>query len=164
MKYRCLPVAALIVGFSNGAFADPVYLLGAQYGSPLRASASAGVLIPVGFQTQLDIQPSITHRGLLIDVAGGTGGVRLAVGAGAHMRETQFLYFGLDACATVTRTSKLPVRATADSTYAGLSAGMTLSVVRLSIGVERRAAGASGPKATVFTWNAGIQIPFGGRS
>jgi hypothetical protein len=163
-RFRATALAAAMFVCASPAFADPVYFVGAQYGSPLRASASAGILIPVGAQTQIDIQPSITHRGLLIDVAAGAGGTRVAMGAGVQTRETLLLFLGLDACATVTRTSKSPARATADSTYAGLTASMTLSVVRLGIGVERRVAGAAGPRATVLTWSAGIRIPFGGKS
>ena len=91
----------------------------------------------------------------------GAGGFRVAAGGAALALEGPFLTTGFDALFTVSRTGHTPRGAAADSTYLGGEAGLIIMSVRLSAGVAHRVAGASGSKATIFTWNVGVQIPLG---
>lgn len=157
---RLVTVVALLLTSAASVRADPVWFLGAQYGTPLRTAATAGVLIPVGAQPDADVQPSVSRRGVIIDAAVGRGGQRLAVGWGGHLTEGSWLLnYLLDVSGTVTRTSSAPRVASTRSTYAGVSGGLTLSIVRPTAGIERRVAGLHDGKATVFTWGVGVQVP-----
>lgn len=162
---RCLRSAAVLVVLLTGcsrASADPLFLVGAHFGAPTRLTGTAGILLPVGSQPDSPVQPSVTRSGLLIEGAIGSGGTHVAAGVGVRMTEgSLILTYGLDLVATFTRTFDSPRRAAPDSTYAGVTAGLTLAAFRVTAGVERRVAGPAGPRATVFTWGVGIQIPFG---
>jgi hypothetical protein len=161
-KLRPAALVLALMALPNAVAADPVFLLGAHYGAPTRAAATAGVLIPVGTQPEHDIQPSVMRRGLIVDAAIGAGGQQLSAGWGARMHEGNLLLlYGLDFSATLTRTTNSPRSAAANSLHAGASAGLNLSVVRVTAGIERRISGASGPKATIFTWSVGVQVPLG---
>lgn len=163
---RRVRIAALVILAATGAApasaADPLFLVGAHFGAPTRMSGSAGILLPAGRQQASPVQPSVTRSGVLIDGSAGPGGTRLAAGAGVRMTEGSWiLTYGLDLVGTLTRTFDSPRRAAARSTYAGISAGLTLAAFRVTAGVERRVAGPAGPRATVFTWGVGAQIPLG---
>ena len=93
--------------------------------------------------------------------AEGSGGFSVGAGGAALALEGPYLTTGFDALFTVTRTGETPRGAGADSTYVGVEGGLVLMSVRLSAGVAHRADGPPGPKATIFTWSVGVQLPLG---
>ena len=102
------------------------------------------------------------RSGLLVAGNVGKGGEQLAVGIGGLVTEGSYLLtYGFDIRGTVTRTGTSPREATADSTYGGVEAGVTVSLVRVSAGYARRLGGASGSDRHALTWSIGVQLPFG---
>jgi hypothetical protein len=162
-------VAVALLGFAAPALAQatssgldhPVFLLGGQYGAPTRLAGTAGVLIAAPRRFTPAGSPDSSRAGLVLSGSAGTGGFRVAAGGAALALEGPFLTTGFDALFTVTRTGDAPRSAAIRSTYVGGEAGLVIMSVRLSAGVAHRAAGGSGPKATVFTWSVGAQIPIG---
>jgi hypothetical protein len=128
---------------------DLLLLAGGQYGSPMRISAGLALFVPTG-----DRYRAITE-GFLVEGSAGQGGARISAGLARFLE-----YLGLDGRAVLSRTWTSPRGAAAHSTYGGLEAGLTIAYVRVSAGVAHRIAGAAGPDATIFTWGAGLQIPF----
>jgi len=139
----------------------PVFLVGAQYGTPTRAAATAGVLVARARPFEPGAASDSSRAGLVIAGGVGRGGFRLAAGVAALALEGPLLTTGLDALFTLSRTSDTPRGATGESTYVGGEVGLLIMSVRLSAGVARRTAGGPGPKATIFTWSAGMQLPLG---
>lgn len=169
MLPRALRLAVSLLGFAAPAFAQgpaarldhPVFLVGGQYGTPTRLVGTAGVLIAPPRQFEPGASPDSSRVGLVLAGGVGTGGFRVAAGGAALALEGPFLTSGFDALFTLTRTRETPRGAAANSTYVGGEAGLVIMSVRLSAGVARRAAGTPGPKATIFTWSVGVQIPLG---
>ena len=166
---RVLGLAAALLGVAAPALAQrasarldhPVLLVGGQYGAPTRLTGTAGLLIARPRPFESGTAPDSSRAGLVLTVGAGTGGFRVAAGATALALEGPMLTTGLDALVTLSRTADSPRGATGESTYIGGEVGLVLMSVRLSAGVARRTAGASGPKATIFTWSVGVQIPLG---
>ena len=166
---RAMRFAVALLGFTAPAFAQgeptrsnhPVFLVGGQYGAPTRLTGTAGVLIAPARPFKPGTSPDSSRVGLVVAGSAGTGGWRVAAGGAALALEGPFLTTGFDALFTVTRTTETPRDAAAASTYVGGEAGLVIMSVRLSAGVARRAAGTPGPKATIFTWGVGVQIPLG---
>ncbi len=166
---RIIPLAVILLGLAAPAFAEeapgrldhPVLLVGAQYGAPTRLAATAGVLLGPPRPFRPGDSPDSSRVGLVLAGGAGTGGFRVAAGAAALALEGPFLTTGLDALFTVTRTGRTPRGAAGESTYVGAEAGLVIMSVRLSAGVAHRVAGHAGQKATIFTWNVGVQVPLG---
>jgi hypothetical protein len=159
-------IVAAVFGLlrASCAAADPVVLLSGQYGAPARYSGSLAVLIPVERSSGSDTVPVATTRGPLIGATGGAGAGRLELGYVALVSSGSPIWsFGFDGRASIMRTWESAKEAAPGSTYIGLEAGIMLSLVRLSVGVGQRIAGASGDHGTIITWSAGIQVPIGGR-
>lgn len=125
----------------------PMFLPAVSYGRPQGLSAGLSVFLPTADDGR-------QRDGFIVDAAAGRGGARVGFG-----RATFIEYVGLDARAVAARTFDSPNGASARSTYAGLEAGLTLAYVRVSAGVSRRLSGPAGPRATIFTWTAGLQYP-----
>src|SRR5437016_6263438 len=125
-------VLALLLGLPASAHAGPLFLIGAQYGAPTRAAGTAAIVLPVGPQrSPKNVQPSAERSGVLIGASAATGGEQVSAGLGAMLTEGSYLLtYGFDIRGTLTRTREAPRGATADATYAGAEAGLTLSVVR----------------------------------
>lgn len=159
-------VAGLAISPSTAAFAaDGRLLVGAHYASPARLSASLGVLVTLEGSSASDTVPLDNARGPLIAVSIGADAGRLELGYGALASGgSPLLGFGLDGRLTLQRTWQSARDATPNSTYVGLEAGLMLSLVRVSIGVSQRVAGPAGPKGTLLTWSAGLQLALGGRN
>lgn len=144
------PAAAIALLLLSGtAQAQDVLLLPAvQYGAPLRLSGGLSVFVPLG-ETG-----TMFRQGLIVEGSAGRAGGRASIGLARFIEA-----FGLDGRAVVTRTWSSPLDAATDSTYGGIEAGLSIAYVRVSAGVARRIAGASGPDATIFTWGAAFQLP-----
>jgi hypothetical protein len=155
--------ALALLGLPSRAVAGPLFLVGAQYGTPIRASAGAGVLLPFGDQSpSRKIQSRDTRSGLVLAGSVGTGGEQVAAGLGAIVTEGSYLLtYGLDFRGTLTRTRQSPRGATPEATYAGAEAGLMVSLVRFSAGYAHRIGGPAGSKANTFTWGVGLQLPLG---
>lgn len=127
---------------------ERIVFASAQYGAPLRTSASLALFVA---------NPNPTRHprmdGWIVEGGAGQGGVRVSVGTAGFLE-----YFGIDLRGVVSRTFARPRAADARSTYAGAEAGMTIAYVRLSIGAAHRVSG-SGAKPTILTWGAAVQIP-----
>jgi hypothetical protein len=166
---RFISIALVVIGMAApvaaqqvpSRFDRPVVLVGGHYGSPDRASASAGVLIAPPRPLASGTAPDSSRAGILVKGTAGSGGFSFGAGGSALALEGPYLTTGFDALFTVTRTGKTPRDAGADSTYVGVEGGLVLMSVRLSAGVAHRVAGPPGPKATIFTWRAGVQLPLG---
>ena len=124
-------------------------------------AGTAGVLIAPPKPFRSGDSPDSSRAGVVVTGRAGTGGFGVAVGGAALALEGPFLTTGFDGLFTLTRTGHTPRGATENSTYVGGEAGLVLMSVRLSAGVAHRVAGTSGPKATIFTWSVGAQIPLG---
>jgi hypothetical protein len=160
LRVASLALAACLIE-ARLASAGPLLLVGAHCSAPLKLAGSAGVVFPIWHQAPPgQAEPMIEHAGVLLEGTVGQGGGRLSLGAAVHASEGLFLNYGLDLSATLTRTSHAPRHAAPVSTYGGLSAGLTLSLVHVSAGFERRVAGPDGSHKTNFTWSIGGQIPF----
>jgi len=168
---RTVGLAAALVLFAAPALAQaqgasarldhPVLLVGGQYGAPTRLTGTAGLLIARPRPFESGTAPDSSRAGLVLTVGAGTGGVRVAAGAAALALEGPMLTTGLDALFTLSRTADSPRGATGGSTYIGGEVGLVIMSVRLSAGVARRTAGDPAPKATIFTWSVGVQLPLG---
>src|SRR5262249_41247541 len=99
-----------------------------------------------------------TRRAVELQASAGMGGARVAGGM-AFLNGP----FGPDVLISLTRTSASPRSAAAHATYVGLEGGYTWLILRLSAGVAQRVAGPSGHKDTIFTWQAGVQLPLSSR-
>jgi hypothetical protein len=143
--------------------AGPLILLNAQYGAPMRASAGIGVLSSFDRRKKSrSVEERQVRSGLLVAGNVGKGGEQLAVGIGGLVTEGSYLLiYGFDIRGTVTRTGTSPRQAAAESTYGGVEAGLTLSLVRLSAGYARRLSGAAATRRHALTWSVGVQLPLG---
>ena len=149
----CVASATPILGQeASPPHGDPVVFVDVHGGAPLRLSGGATVLLPFGKATDSDNLAN--QNAVEIQASAGLGGARLAGGMA-------FLSgpFGPDVLLSVTRTWASPRSATAHATYLGIEGGYVWLILRLSAGVAQRVAGPSGPKATVFTWQVGAQVP-----
>jgi len=169
MPARAILLVTTVLGFAAPAFAQqtstgldhPVVLVGGQYGTPTGLLVTAGVLIARPKPFNPGTSPDSSRAGLVVTGGVSTGGFSLAAGGAFLALEGPFLTTGFDARFTLTRTGHAPRRAAADSTYVGGEAGLVIMSVRLAAGAAHRAAGPTGPKATILTWSVGVQIPLG---
>ena len=130
--------------------ATPILVLPyVQYGAPLRVSAGLAFFRPTG-----DNRSAARGQGLLVEGGAGQSGARAAVGAYSFEE-----YLVIDGRLVIARTWGSPLRASSDSTYAGVEAGLSIAYVRVSTGVARRLSGPAGAHATAFFWSIGLQIP-----
>ena len=166
---RAIRFVFFLVSLAAPAYADespargldhPVFLVGGQYGTPTRLSATAGVLLARPRPLSAGDAANSSRAGLVVTSTAGMGGFRLAAGGAALALEGPFLATGFDAMLTVTRTNDSPRAAGGRSTYLGGEAGLVIMSVRLSAGVAHRT-GPPGSKATIFTWSVGVQFPLG---
>lgn len=136
----------------------PIFLVSGRYDVPLRALGAVGILLPVGLPTSGDLGCAVkAHEGVMIEAGAGRGGVRFAGGFANRVKATgEPVIFGQDVLVTFSRTGETPRKASAHSTYVGAEGGLTLVMVRFSVGVARRVSGAEGPSATIFTWSVGL--------
>jgi hypothetical protein len=154
-------VAFGLLGLPSRLVAQPLVLLSAEYGAPMRASAGFGVLTPFG-SANPSRATSQTRSGLVIAGSLGEGGEQLAAGLGGLVRDRSYLrIYGFDIRGTLTRTRGSPRGATPEATYGGIEAGLTLSLLRVSAGYAHRVTGPPGPKGDRFTWTVGAQLPLG---
>lgn len=153
----------VLLAVPAGLRAGPLILLNAQYGAPMRASVGIGVLASSnGRNGSRSVEERQMRSGLLVAGNVGKGGEQLAVGIGGLVTEGSYLLtYGFDIRGTVTRTGKSPRQATAESTYGGVEAGVTVSLLRVSAGYARRLSGASGSDRHTLTWSVGLQLPLG---
>jgi len=170
MPARAILLIAAVLGFAASAFAQQppahsdhpvVVLVGGDYGAPTGWLGAAGVLVARPKPFQPGTSPDSSRAGLVVTAGVGTGGFSLAAGAAFLALEGPLLTTGFDARLTLTRTGDAPRGAGADSTYVGGEAGLVIMSVRLAAGAAHRTAGPPGPKATIFTWSVGVQIPLG---
>jgi hypothetical protein len=148
--------ALLIAGVAEARQSPPptivrrerIVFASAQYGAPLRTSASLALFVA---------NPNPTRHprmdGWIVEGGAGQGGARVSAGTAGFLE-----YFGIDLRGVVTRTFARARAADAHAAYAGVEAGMTIAYVRLSIGASHRLTG-SGAKPNIFTWSAALQIP-----
>ena len=127
----------------------PFVLLDVNGGAPLRLSGGATLFVPFGKPSSRDSLHAVEMQAIA-----GMGGARVAGGM-AFLDEG----FGPDVRLSLMRTSASPRGATPHATYVGVEAGWIWIYLRLSAGVAQRIAGPSGQKDTVFTWQAGVQLP-----
>ena len=154
MRGRALLTASLLLlasvaeaqsGVASGF--GPLFLPGAQYGAPLKWSASLSVVV----ETKVDGE---FLSGVLIDGRAGQGGISGGIGYISFLE-----YVGVDLRAVVSRTGLVPRGATPEATYAGGEAGLTIAFARFAIGVARRISGPGGPHGTDVTWSVGAHVP-----
>jgi hypothetical protein len=158
-----LVMAVALLGLPARLDAEPLVLLGAQYGAPMRTSASVGILRSADpGRGSRSASSSHTRSGLLIAGTVGTGGEQFALGlAGLVTERSYLLIYGFDIRATLTRTRKSPRGATPESTYGGVEAGLTVSILRVSAGYGRRLSSVPAADRNAFTWSVGAQFPLG---
>lgn len=125
----------------------PLFLPAVQYGAPLRISGGLAVY----FETKVD---GDFTSGPIVEGSAGQGGVRASFGFASFLE-----YLGLDARGVVYRTVAHPRGASADSTYLGGEAGLTIAYVRASLGVAQRVAGPGGEHGTILTWTVAVHVP-----
>jgi hypothetical protein len=126
-----------------------MFLPAVQFEAPGRVTAGLSVFIPTSDD------PGSGRDGWIVEARAGQSAGRLAFGRAGYLE-----YLGLDARAFVSRTWGDPLNASPDATYLGAEAGLSIAYVRVAVGAARRVAGPEGRHATVFTWSAGIQVPF----
>ena len=127
----------------------PLFLPGVHYGAPLEIAGGLAVY----FETRVD---GDFTSGLIVEGSAGQGGARLSFGVASFLE-----YLGLDARGVVHRTVAHPRGASADSTYLGGEAGLTIAYVRASVGVAQRITGPAGEHGTILTWTVGVHVPLG---
>jgi hypothetical protein len=90
-----------------------------------------------------------------VEASLGTGGRRLSLGVGRRVKaKGQPVLFGQDVFVSWMRTASSPRKASPDSTYIGIEAGVTILAMRVSAGLGHRRG--DGSKATVFLWSIGV--------
>lgn len=160
---RELAAGVLVLSLGAGrSEAGTLPFWGVQFGTPGRAT----------FQTGLVFGSSVPERGSGVgDLSIGTGRIlEASIGAGSAklgvgksflvLTEMKAVRATADYRLTATRTWAFPRGASAHSTYAGIEGGLSLSVLRISLGVskriEQRSTGAN------WLWNWGVGAQFGG--
>lgn len=125
-----------------------LFLPGAQYGAPLKASGILAIYVPT------HVEGGFRSRGWMADGGGGQAGARASFGRAAVLE-----YLETDLRAVVYRTWGSPRAAASHATYAGVEGGLSLAYARFSAGIAQRVAGTSGDRGTIVTWSAGVQVP-----
>jgi len=153
-----VPFSPAAPGATQG---KPVILLGADAGASQRAAGFVGVWVPMW--NRLTRTPSVAapRRGLEVMGSAGAGGFGIAAGPMSVVSEGWAMTVAADVRGTLTRTSNSPRDATPRATYVGADAGMVLTVIKFDVGIAHRVSGPTGPKAMIFTWRVGVQIPVG---
>jgi hypothetical protein len=151
MLLRTLTGATLFaLSLATPAYAQhrPLLLPGVSFGTPLRIAAGLAVFVPT------KVEGGARTRGFIVEGSAGQGGARGSFGFASYLE-----YMGIDFRGVFLRTGASPRGASAEATYAGAEAGLTIAYVHLSAGVAQRLAGPDGDHRTIFTWSASIEIP-----
>ena len=152
----CTPIAALAQADESQKGPRPLFVIGASYDARNRGTVEGGLLVPLS----LGMDPDAVLgecRCLLVTAGVGPGGQRLAIGAAYELLYPPVLFAGLDAVATVLRTSNAPRGARPDTTYVGAEGGFTYWSVRVGVGFAHSVSGL-GPHRNVVTWNLGYRV------
>jgi hypothetical protein len=127
-------------------------VLGTRFGTPLRISASAGLILG---RVSADDAAYHTASGWLVQAEAGAGGGKLALGKAAALLYGPFRpYAGGALKAVVVRTWGSPLGARPRRTYAGAEVDLALLYVRASVGLLRQVAGSGDD--TMLSWGVGI--------
>jgi hypothetical protein len=152
----------LCLGAAGRGDAGVLPFWGVQFGTPGRAT----------FQTGLVFGSEVPERGAGVgDFAMGAGRiVEASLGAGSAklglgksflvLTDLKAVRAIADYRLTATRTWAFPRGASAHATYAGIEGGLSLSVLRISLGVSKRIE--DRPRGADWLWNWGIGAQFGG--
>lgn len=136
--------------------ADGRLLLGSSYAALQGPSGSFGLLVSLDSSSSRYVNSA---RGPLVGISLGTDAGKVEVGYGClDSAGTPLLGFGIDGRLTLTRTWQ-EARSTTKTTYAGLEAGLMVSVVRVSLGLGKRIQGPQTARDLVVAWSVGIQLP-----
>lgn len=151
---------ALLIGSPAEAGTLPYW--GFQFGTPTRASAQFGVTfgdsVPErgGGVGDLSI-----GTGTIIEASAGAGGGKIGIGKSAMvLTDLKAVRAIADYRLTLGRTWAFPRGASAHATYAGLEGGLSLSLLRVSLGVSKRLE--TRPVGSNWLWNWGLGLQFGG--
>lgn len=134
--------------------------VGAEYGRPLKFAGRLELLVV------RDCCESATSMfndasGPVFELTAGQGGFKLAAGwSKGGMYVLWPARVGLDLKGTVVHTWGEPAGTVRNVTHAGLEAGLTLYVPRVTIGVLRRVAGDRSAADYLFTWSVGVRFGF----
>ena len=136
----------------------PLLLAGAKKSGPLQKAATVGMLIPLRpLERSNDFGGGFrAYRGVLVEAAAGDEGFELAAGWARRLKSRGGpVLFGEDVMATAFRTKN----ETADTTYVGGEVGLTMLMLRVSVGAATRVSGASDETdRTIVTWGVGFHI------
>lgn len=130
---------------------------GVSFGTPERAAAHAGVAfggsIPAG-GGELEI-----GGGSIVEFSFGEGAGQFSVGRSlVVLTEEKALRAVADVRATLAHTWDSPRGASPHATYAGIEGGLSVSLVRFTLGVSKRLEQKPIGSDVLVTWGIGVQI------
>ena len=136
--------------------------LGVSFGTPQRPAAQLGVAfgrnIPGGGgEFEMGAGP-------IVEASIGRGAGQISVGRSLLLlTDEKAVRVLADIRATVLRTWDSPRGASPHATYAGIEGGLSLSVVRFTLGVSKRIESKSTGANVLVTWGVGLQVRVGKR-
>ena len=160
-----LPCAlfAVILGAAPQAHADTFPYWGVSFGTPGRAAGTLGVSF--GDAIPGEAEGLAIGTGAQIEASVGRGGAKLGIGRSiVILTEEKAARLLADVKAVGIRTFDRARGASPHSTYLGVEGGLSLSVLRLTLGVAKRLETKSVGADVLFTWGVGLQIRIGRRA
>ena len=136
--------------------------VGVSFGTPQRPAAQVGVAF--GRNVPRGGAEFEMGAGSIIEASIGRGAGQMSVGRSfLLLTDKNPVRLLADMRATISRTWDSPRGGSPHATYAGVEGGLSLSVVRLTLGVAKRLESRLFGANVLVTWGAGVQFRMGKR-
>jgi len=158
---RFLMLVALLAAWPSQARAGAFPYWGLSYGSPERWAGHLGLSFGDNVPGA-GIEGFAMGSGTVLEATVGVGAGTLGIGKSlVILTEEKSLRVITDLKAIVSRTWDEPRAASVNSTYLGLEGGLSVSFMRLTIGVSKRLEERVEGDEWMYHWGVGIQIRIG---
>ena len=161
-RFSGFSVLSLLSVLSGAAEAGTFPYWGFSFGTSERTAVNFGVTF--GASVPSDVSEGLAlGTGPLIEGTVGMGAAKLGIGKSfLVLTGHKAVRLLTDWKAVATRTWDRPRGASAHATYLGLEGGLSLSFVRLNLGLSKRLERKSSGAGLLVTWGLGAQIRLGG--
>ena len=158
---RLLCLLSLLLWFPPAARAGTFPYWGLSFGTAERAAAHVGVSF--GDDIPSDGSEGFAMgTGPVVEASIGRGAGKIGIGRSILiLTEEKSLRVYTDVKAVATRSWDEPRGASPHATYLGVEGGLSVSFVRITMGLSKRLENKSSGASVLFTWGAGVQIRMG---
>lgn len=161
VRTACLLAALLTLPAAVHAGTFPFW--GLSFGTPARATVQLGASI--GDHIPSRGEDLAMGTGPVFEAAIGLGGGKIGVGHSlVVLTDEASIRVVADLKAVAIRSWDEPRGASRNATYLGAEGGLSVSFVRLTVGLAKRLAGRPSGANVLLTWGAGVQIRMGKES